>query len=112
MTCEGFHRSVPLPDVDEVTRDSGRCGHRRADEMRAATLALATLEIAIGRAGAPLARLQDVRVHAQAHAAPGFAPLEASVDEDAVEAFLFRSNLHLMRAWHDHGAHARMHLST
>src|SRR5438105_10706326 len=112
MTREGFHGSVPLPDVDEVSRDGGRGGHRRADEMRAAALALAPLEIAIGRARAPLAGLQDVRVHAEAHAAPGFAPLESSVEEDAVEAFLFSGNLHLVRAWHDHGAHPRMDLST
>ena len=57
--------------------------------MRAATCALAPLEIAIGRRGATLARLEPVVVHRQAHRAARFAPLEAGTGEDLVETFAF-----------------------
>ena len=50
------------------------CG---ADEVGAATAALAAFEVAVAGGGAALAGGEDVGVHAEAHAAAGFAPLEA-----------------------------------
>src|SRR5579859_371961 len=97
---------VPISNIDEVSVDRRRRGHRRADQMGATALALAALKVAVRGAGAALARLQDVRIHAQAHAATGFAPLEAGVGEHAVEALQFSGHLHLVRAWHDHRPHA------
>src|SRR5581483_10187252 len=66
---------VPLADVDEVAGDRRRRGHGRADEVRAAALALAALEVAVRGGGAALPRLQHVRVHAQAHRAARLAPV-------------------------------------
>src|ERR1700694_3624 len=76
-------------------------GHDRADEVRAAVLALAAFKIAIAGAGAALVRGQDVGVHADAHAAARVAPLEAGVTENLVEAFLFGLGLDTARAGND-----------
>ncbi len=54
--------------------------------------------------GAALAGLEDVGVHAEAHAAAGLAPLEAGGLEDLVEAFFFGLALDGLRAGDDHGA--------
>src|SRR5688572_28443865 len=67
----------PLAHVHEVARDRRRRRHLRTDEVRPAAGALAALEVPIARAGAALARQQDVGVHAEAHRATGVAPLEA-----------------------------------
>src|SRR5215217_3820315 len=64
-------------------RDGGR------DEVGAATLALATFEIAIAGGGAAFAGGELVGVHAEAHRETGGAPLEARVAEDAVNALGF-----------------------
>src|SRR3954453_5448348 len=75
-------RSAPIPHVHEVTRDGGRGGHGCTPQVGAAAFTLATLEISVRRAGAALAWLQDVWIHAQAHAAACLAPLEPGVDKD------------------------------
>src|SRR4051794_31549263 len=87
-----------------------RCGrgHRRTHQVRATTLALAAFEIAVRRAGAPLTRLQDVRVHTQAHATASLAPLEARFGEDAIDPFPPGRALALVRPRHAHRAHARV----
>src|SRR6266487_7056191 len=95
--------SPPATHVDEVSRHRGRGGHFRAHKMGAAARALPSLEIAVRGRGAALARLQAIGVHAQAHRAPRFAPLEAGVLEDAVEALGFRLSLHQPRARYDQG---------
>src|SRR4051794_37362267 len=77
-------RSLPGPDVDEVAFDGGRGGHLGRDEVRARAAPLAALEVAIGRRRDPLAGRRDVGVHAQAHRAPGPAPVEAGRREDPV----------------------------
>src|SRR3712207_8224999 len=104
--------SLPVADVDEVAGDGGGGGHLRADEVGAAALALAALEVAVGGGGAALARLEDVRVHAEAHRAAGLPPLEARLAEDAVQPLLLRLELDQRRAGHDHRAHRRAHLLT
>src|SRR3954451_22271448 len=96
--------SVPPPDVDEVALDRRGGGHLRGHEVGAPAAALAALEVAVRGRGAALARLQDVRVHAQAHRAARGAPVEAGVAEDLVEALGFGLRRHLLGAGDDHGA--------
>src|SRR3990170_1860440 len=95
---------IPLPYIHKMPRACGCRGHRGGDEVRAAAAALAAFEIAVGGRGAPLARLQLVRVHRQAHAATRLAPLEAGLLEDAVEAFPLGLLLHESATGHDHRA--------
>src|SRR4051812_2561709 len=75
---------IPLANIDKMPLDRGRCGHSRRDQVRAAPLALAAFEVAVAVRSTPLARLQLVGVHGQAHAASGFAPFEPRLFEDAV----------------------------
>src|SRR3974390_2469373 len=90
----GGRGSAPVADVDEVARDCRRSRHRRRHEVRAALEALATLEIAVRGRGAPLLRLQLVRIHRKAHRAARLAPFETGLDEDLVEPFRFGLCLH------------------
>src|SRR5438132_13967909 len=71
--------------------------------------ALAPFEIAVGGRGAALPRLESIRVHPQAHRAPGVAPLESRLTEHAVEPLALRLGPHLLRPGDDHGPHARRH---
>src|SRR5579872_1940305 len=80
---------IERPHIDKVACDGCRCGHYGAYQVRPAVLALAALEIAVGRAGAALVRREDVGIHTDAHAAARVAPLEAGIEEDFVETFLF-----------------------
>src|SRR5712691_8153136 len=93
--------SLPVSNVDEMPRDRGCCGHLRAHEMGPAAGTLPSLKIAVRGRGAALARLQVVGVHAQAHRASRFAPLETRVLENSVEALGFRLRLHQSGARHD-----------
>ena len=97
MTCDGLHQlhsrmSTKWPSIAAAAAICGR------DEVRAPAAALAALEVAVGGRGAALARLQDVRVHAQAHRAAGLAPVEAGGAEDLVEALRLGLRLHLLRS--------------
>src|SRR5690349_11988103 len=69
----------------EVTGHRGRGGDRDRDEVRAAALALPSLEVPVGCGGAALTGRELVGVHAQAHRAPGTAPLGAGLDEHLVQ---------------------------
>src|SRR5271166_2605634 len=94
--------SAPLPHVDEPSGDRGRRRHGGRDQMGAALVALAALEIAVRGRGAALARRELVRVHGQAHRAPGLPPLEARGEEDLVQPFRLGLRLDQPRARHDH----------
>src|SRR5436305_13299031 len=89
---------IEFADVDEVSGNRGRSGHDRANEIRAAVLALATLEIAIAGAGAAPGGREDVRGHPDAHAAAGVAPFETCRGENFVQAFFFGLRLPSARA--------------
>src|SRR5437588_11553730 len=99
-----IHRLLESPraHVREVARDGGGGGHRGADEVRAPTLALPALEVAVARRGAALARTQDVRVHPQTHRAAGLAPPEARGAEDGVKPLGLRRAFDGLRAGPDH----------
>ena len=92
--------------------DCGSGSHGGADQVRPASSALTALEISIRGRRAALARLQDIGVHSQAHAAPGFAPLEAGLLEDNVKSFSFGLPLDALRARHHHGSDGRRHLAS
>ena len=65
-----------------------RCrGHRGADQVGAAAVALPALEVAVAGGRAALAGLQPVGVHRQAHRAARLPPFEAGGFEDHVQAF-------------------------
>src|SRR5471030_1280247 len=95
--------SAPFRQVGRrgKTTDNGCCGgHEWRDEMRTAARALATLEVAVRRRRAALARRELVGIHAQAHRAAGVAPLGAGLLEDDVESFLLRLQPNAHRAGH------------
>src|SRR5713226_3851693 len=100
--------ALPVANIDEVAGDSRRGGHRRANQVGPAALALPTLKVAVRRARAAFAGLQDVGVHAQAHAAASLTPFEASVGEHAVEALLLGGHFDLVRTRNDHGSNSRV----
>src|SRR5690349_7709388 len=81
--------------------DRCRCGHCGTDQVGAAALALATLEIAVRRRCAALAGTEAIGVHPEAHGASRLAPLEAGVAKYAIEAFFFGLGLDDARARHD-----------
>src|SRR6266545_4291874 len=87
---------APLANVDEVAGDRRGRRHLRADEMSAAAPSLTTLEVPVRGRGAALPRLEDVRVHAEAHRAARLAPLEAGAAEHLVQAFPLGLVLHLL----------------
>src|SRR5690606_18474518 len=93
----------------EVTENGRRGGNLRRDEVRAAALALPALEVAVAGRSAALARRKLVRVHAEAHRAPGGAPLEASLLEDLVQTLRLGLGLHAHGAWDDHRSEAIRH---
>src|SRR5262249_4808858 len=89
-------------NVDEMSGDRGRSGHRGTHQMRPTARTLATLEIAVRRRSTAFTRLEPVVVHREAHRAARLAPFEARVAKRAVEAFGFRLRLHESRTGHDH----------
>ena len=89
--------------------DSSRGGHGGADQVGAATLALASLEVAVGGRRASLARLELVWVHAQTHRTAGLTPLGTSGAEDLVETLLGGLHAHPGRAGDDEEADAGGH---
>src|SRR5437667_11745365 len=82
--------------------------HRRAYQVGAATTPLPALEVAVTGRGAPLARPQDVRVHAEAHRAARVAPFEAGLTKDRIQAFGFGLALDARRSWDDHSSNPWM----
>src|SRR5262249_61812303 len=75
-------RSAPGSHVDKRAGDRSRRRHRGRDQVGAALVALAALEIAVRRRGTALARLEFVGIHRKAHRAARLAPFEARLDED------------------------------
>src|SRR6202451_4177240 len=76
--------------------DGGGGGDGGGHQVSAPALALAAFEVPVRGRGGPLPRLERVRVHAQAHRAPGAAPFGPGRGEDLVEplALGLRANLH------------------
>src|SRR5690606_34876433 len=88
----------------QMTEDPGRDRDVGRHEVRTTALALASLEVAVGRRRAELPRRQLVGVHAEAHRAAGTAPLRTGVLEDDVEALLLGLQAYADRAGHDQDA--------
>ena len=70
--------------------------------MRPSPAALPSFEIPIAGRGAALAGLQNIWIHAETHRASRFTPLKTGIDENAVQAFLLRRALDVLRTGHDH----------
>src|SRR5512141_285459 len=90
----------------EGAADRGCRSDRHRHQMRAATLALASLEVAVGRRRAALLRGELVGVHAQAHRTAGAAPLASGLLDDHVEALVLGLQAHPHRAGYDEQAGA------
>ncbi len=88
--------SVTTPLIGARRRREG------AGEERAAALALAALEVAVGRAHGVLPGGELVAVHGEAHRAAGLAPLGTGGLEDLVETLALGLGLHLLGARDDH----------
>src|SRR5438067_9147602 len=100
---------IEFPHVDEVPGDCGGRRHWRADEVGPAPTPLPALEIPVAGRGAPLARAEDVGIHAEAHRAASIAPLEAGLAEDRIQSLGLGLPLDAHRSGHDHGPDFRMH---
>ena len=92
--------------------DGGGRGDGGGDEMRSPAASLAPLEVAVRGRSTALARRELVGVHGEAHGATRFAPVEARVAEDLIEAFALGFGLHGHRSGHDERAHSGVHLPT
>ncbi len=103
LACASF-ALLPVADVGEVAGDGGGGGHLRGDEVGAASAALAAFEVAVAGGGAAFAGGEDVGVHAEAHAAAGFAPLEACVLKISSRPSSSAWRFDGLRAGDDHGA--------
>src|SRR5690606_34429673 len=79
--------SEHLANINKMAGNRRSGSHGRADQMGTPTIALTTLEVAVGGRGAVLARLQTIGVHGQTHGATRIAPLEAGSLEDQVQTF-------------------------
>mmetsp|Transcript_95484 Transcript_95484/g.139439 ORF Transcript_95484/g.139439 Transcript_95484/m.139439 type:complete len:365 (+) Transcript_95484:1214-2308(+) len=71
--------------------------------MRAPTVALAALKVAVGSGGAALSGLQLVGVHGKTHGTAGLPPIKTSLDENLVKTLTNRLLLDHPRAGHNHG---------
>src|SRR5215468_1988817 len=100
---------LPVSNIGEVAGNRCRCCHHRTHQMRPSTTALAPFEIPIACGSTAFTRLQNVRVHSEAHGASRFPPFESSFPEDSVQPFLLRLALYRLRTRHDHGPHLRIH---
>src|SRR4051812_19258385 len=104
----GWSHGLEVGGGGEVAGQRRRGGDGRGHQVRPAALALPALEIAVARRRRALARLELVGVHAQAHRAPGAAPLGAGVDEHPVEALGLGLHLDPHRAGDDEHAGVRV----
>src|SRR6266566_2370129 len=100
-SCLLDRSDVKFAHVHEVAGNGRGRGHDWADQVRAAVFALAAFEIAVRSARAAFMWRQNIRVHANAHAAAGIAPLKACGGENLVEPFFFRLRLYSARAGHN-----------
>src|SRR5258708_7589106 len=96
---------LPAANVGEMAGHGRGRRHHGTDEMGPRASSLAAFEVAIAGGGAPLARLQDVGVHAQTHGAARLTPFESGATEDAVEPFAFRIALDRLGAGDNHRSH-------
>src|ERR1700722_2691151 len=76
--------------------------------MRPPPAPLPPFKITITRRSAALPRLQNIRIHSQAHRASRLAPLEPRILKNPMKAFLFRGPLHALRSRYHHGSNVRV----
>src|SRR5215475_7108957 len=84
---------LPVTDIGKVSGNRSRSRHHGTDEMCSSPTSLSSLEIAVAGRGATLFRLQNVRIHTQAHRATRLTPFEACGAKDPVESLSLRCGL-------------------
>src|SRR5262249_60084527 len=90
MRAEGLHRFCSEgTNVDEAACKSRSGRHWRTDQMGTTAGTLPPFEVAIRCRRAAFAGAEAVCVHAQAHRATRFTPLETGGLEDAIEHVAF-----------------------
>src|SRR5699024_7313066 len=67
-----------------------RCCDQWGDQVSASTRALAAFEVTVRGRCRALPWFELVRVHAQAHGTTRGAPLSTELEEDLIQAFIFR----------------------
>src|SRR5207249_1909632 len=77
--------------------------HEGADEMGSSSPALTAFKVTIGCGGTAFSRLENIRIHTQAHRATRFAPIEARFLENTVQLLFLCGSFDLLGAGHDHG---------
>src|SRR5215212_3775479 len=103
--------SIALPQFRWRGKCSGNRGGRRdsgRNQMGPPAGALPAFEVPVRRRGAPLASFQLVRVHPEAHRAPGGTPFEPGIFEDQVETFGLCLGAYAHGTRHHHGTHTRL----
>jgi hypothetical protein len=101
-----------LASVDEVTSDGGGGGHGGGHKVSAASGTLTALEVAVRSRSATLTGSEHVGVHAEAHRATSFAPVETGLGEDAVKALRLSLLLDETGTGNDHGVDVLSDLAT
>ena len=77
---------LPIPNVRKVSRNRRRCRHHRTHQMRPSPSPLPSFKIPVAGRRAPLSRLQNIRIHSQAHRASRLAPLKSRILKNPVQA--------------------------
>src|SRR5699024_12323527 len=89
-----------------------RCCDQWGDQVSASTRALAAFEVTVRGRCRALPWFEQVRVHAQAHGTTRGAPLSTELEEDLIQAFIFRLLFHNLEVWHHDHAGVRINLTT
>lgn len=90
-------------NIGQLTDNGSSRSHGRGHQMCPAVGTLTALKVAVGGTSASLTGRQDIGVHTQAHGATGLSPLEASIDEDLVEALGLSLTLDQTGTRNNHG---------
>src|ERR1700722_333052 len=111
----GFIASIsllkfPISNVFKMSLNPRCSSHHRTHQMGPSAAPLPAFEIAVAGRGATLPRLQNVRIHSQAHRASRLAPLKSGVLKYPVQPFLLGYTLHRLRARYHHRPNFRTHV--
>src|SRR5699024_8749934 len=95
-----------------MASDRSSCCDQWGDQVSASTRALAAFEVTVRGRCRALPWFELVRVHAQAHGTTRGAPLSTELEEDLIQAFIFRLLFHNLGGWHHDHAGVRINRAT
>src|SRR6185436_15977388 len=102
-----------LPDVDYLACDSGGGHHCRTHEQGTACRApLPAFEVPVRGRRANLSAFEPILVHREAHRAAGAAPVEASLDEHAIQPLTLRREADRLRSRHGERLDVRRYVAS